>query len=199
MPKAVDYIKQGKCIIYPTETLYAIGGSAFSDDVANEVVQLKNRPASKPLPVIVGSMRQLDMVTGWRSKALERLTSNFWPGPLSILVPAGKSLSPQVRDSRGFTSVRWTVHPIAQRLCLESGVPLIATSANTSGRAGAAKPHELDPALVGRVALSVLDRPWPSGGLPSTVVRCMGTDRLAILRQGAVSRAALLKAGFTIV
>ncbi len=198
MQNAAEVIKQGKCLIYPTETLYAIGGSAFDQGVADEIVRIKGRPADKPLPVIVGSMEQLDMVTGWVSKALVHLARNFWPGPLSILVRAGKKLPHQLHDERGFTSVRWTAHPIASRLCLESGVPLIATSANASGKPGAGKPQELDPSLVGRVALAVLDKPWPSGGLPSTVVRCMGTDRVCILRQGAVTAAALKKAGFTI-
>jgi L-threonylcarbamoyladenylate synthase len=199
MKNAVEIIKQGKCIIYPTETLYAVGGSAFSEAVAEEVVLLKERPSDKPLPVIVGSMNQLSMVTGWVSKALDRLARTFWPGPLSVLVPAGKSLPPQLRDPRGLTSVRWTAHPTATRLCLQSGLPLIATSANTSGMPSSAKPHELDPALVGRVAMSLLDKPWPSGGLPSTVVRCMGTFRLRVLRQGATSMADLERAGFQLV
>lgn len=198
MQQSISAIRDGKCLIYPTETLYALGAGAFHVQAVEEVIRLKSRPADKPLPIIIGSMDQLGMVTGWFSKAFAKLTATFWPGPLSVLVPTGRKLPPQVRDSGGFTSVRLTAHPLARDLCLRAGTPLIATSANLTGQPAVGRPDEIDPGLAGAVACVLRDKPWPGGGMPSTVVRCLGTLDLDVLREGAVSRAALEAAGFTL-
>lgn len=196
MQQAITAIRDGRCLIYPTETLYAVGAGAFHAQAAEEIVRLKARASDKPLPIIIGSMEQLGMVTGWFSKAFARLTATFWPGPLSVLVPTGRKLPEQVRDAHGFTSVRLTAHALARELCLRAGTPLIATSANITGQPAVARPDALDAGLVAEVACVVRDKPWPGGGKPSTVVRCLGTLDLEVLREGAVSRAALHGAGF---
>ena len=114
--------------------MYAIRSYyAFHVSAVEEIIRLKARPADKPLPIIIGSMDQLGMVTGWFSKAFAKLAAAFWPGPLSVLVPTGRKLPPEVRDKGGFTSVRLTAHPLARDLCLRAGTPLIATSANRTG------------------------------------------------------------------
>ncbi|WP_029894413.1 L-threonylcarbamoyladenylate synthase [Desulfohalovibrio reitneri] len=198
MQKAVQAIRDGKLVIYPTETLYALGCSAFNAEGARRVIELKARPATKPLPIIIGHMDQLSMVTGWFSKAFAKLTREFWPGPLSILVPTGRRLPSEVRDPSGFTSLRLTAHPLAAKLCIQTGGPLISTSANISGGPAAARPSEIDPMLNESVAATLREKPWPGGGLPSTVVKCLGTDELAVIREGAVSLAKLRDAGFTL-
>lgn len=197
--KAVDAISSGRCLIYPTETLYALGAGAFHAEAAERIVAIKARPDTKPLPIIIGHRDQLPMVTGWLSKAFEQLSIHFWPGPLSVLVPAGRRLPPQVKDERGLTSVRVTAHPLAAKICMEAGTPLIATSANRSGQEPTSRPGELDPALKTAVDMVVTAKPYPAGGSPSTVVRCVGTDRVEVVRDGVVSRARLRQAGFTIV
>ncbi len=198
MQRAVEAIADGKCLIYPTETLYAIGGGAFHADAAQAVVDIKARPQTKPLPIIIGSMEQLGMITGWFSKAFVRLADVFWPGPLSVLVPTGRRLPRLLRDESGFTSVRLSAHPLARELCLRSGMPLIATSANISGQSAPATPDQIDPRLAQKVAAVVADKPWPAGGLPSTVVKCLGTREVAVIREGAVSIAMLRDAGFVV-
>ncbi|EPR42414.1 Sua5/YciO/YrdC/YwlC family protein [Desulfovibrio sp. X2] len=199
MEQAIETIRDGKCLIYPTETLYAIGASAFNAQAVEEIVRIKARPKTKPLPIIIGSMEQLAMVTGWFSKAFARLAEAFWPGPLSVLVPTGRKLPSLVRDPHGFTSVRLTAHPLARELCLRADTPLIATSANRSGRPGAGRPEDLDPELVAQVDHVLRGKPWPAGGLASTVVRCVGTRELQVLRDGAISKEQLEEAGFTLV
>ncbi len=198
LQRALDTIRSGGCLIYPTETLYALGAGAFQPEAARRIMALKARAQGKPLPLIIGAKDQLSQITGWMSKTLDHLARSFWPGPLSILVPARRDLPAEVRDPRGLTSVRWTAHPLAARLCVLSGTPLIATSANVSGHPAAARPEELDRALTKEV-LVLADKPWPAGGRPSTVVRCLGTDLIEVLRHGAVSDEELLKAGFELV
>lgn len=193
---AVEAIKRGGVVIYPTETLYGLGGSAFLPEAAARVCRLKGRPEGKALPLVVGSREQVGLVTELEDPDFARLADLFWPGPLSIIVPARRDLAPQVKDAGGLTSLRWTAHATAAALCLESGAPLIATSANLSGRQAAARPEDLDPALLAEVDAAVLERPWPAGGAASTVVRLQGCGRLDILRIGAVPEQALEQAGF---
>lgn len=195
LQRALETIRNGGCLIYPTETLYALGAGVFHPEAARRVVTLKARPLNKPLPLIIGSREQLGMITGWMSKTLDHLARSFWPGPLSILVPARRDLPPEVRDARGLTSVRLTAHPLAARLCVQAGTPLIATSANLSGHPAAARPEELDRELT-RQVLVLSEKPWPAGGRPSTVVRCLGTDLIEVLRHGAVADEDLANAGF---
>ncbi|MEW5773915.1 MAG: L-threonylcarbamoyladenylate synthase [Thermodesulfobacteriota bacterium] len=196
---AVDLVRSGGCLIYPTETLYALGGDGRSDRAAARVQELKGRPGDKPLPLIIGGLDMLPLVTERAGEAFLRLVNAFWPGPLSVLVPALASLPAAVKDLRGMTSVRVSPHPVAARLSREAGCPLIATSANLSGQPPACRPGELDPVLA-RAADLVLDEPpWPGGGAPSTVVELLeqgGGLRLKVLRLGAITEEALLRAGF---
>lgn len=196
LAQAVDVVTGGGCLVYPTETLYALGADAGNTQAAARVFRAKSRDEAKPLPLVIGSVDQLSLVTDFRDQDLERLARAFWPGPLSVLVPALGTLSPLVHDRRGLTSVRVTPHPLAARLSLESGVPLIATSANVSGQSAVAQPALLDPELVSESDGVLAEKPWPGGGLPSTVVGLEGGGCLRVYREGAVSLSRLGEAGF---
>lgn len=196
---ALPIIQSGGVVIYPTETLYAIGAEAMDEGAAKRVMLIKGRPVSKPLPLIIGKMDQLDLVTENVNTEILRLASSFWPGPLSIIVKAKEELPTQIKDAQGFTSVRWTNHPIAEKLCLESRSPLIATSANKSGQAATAVPDELDSDLISLVDGVIVDEPYPLGGDPSTVVKAYPGGGVKILRHGVVTQAELIQAGFSIL
>ena len=196
--EALEIISRGECLIYPTETLYALGASALDGKAARRVYELKRRDANKPFPLIIGSWEQLSLVTNW-SKEISLLAQAFWPGPLSILVPAHSRLSSFVKDGQGWTSVRWSSHPLAQQLCLQANVPLIATSANLSGQGPVAEPQELSPWLESRVSLVLKDKPWPSGGPPSTLVRLLDQNKIEILRLGAIGAKRLKQRGFEVI
>ncbi|WP_461210641.1 L-threonylcarbamoyladenylate synthase [Desulfocurvus sp. DL9XJH121] len=194
--RALEIVSAGGCLVYPTETLYAVGGDGRDARAAARVMAIKGRAPAKPLPLVVGAMEQLSLVTDEISGTLERLAGSFWPGPLSVLVRARAHLPPQVSDERGLTSVRLTPHPLAARLCLAAGAPLIATSANLSGRPATADPARLDPELVRRVDGVLALAPGPSGGAASTVVGAGEDGVLVVHRLGAVSMDALRAAGF---
>ncbi len=93
--------------------------------------------------------------------------------------------------THGLSSVRISPPPLAGELCRRAGGALVATSANVSGQPATADPRELDPALLSGVDGACLDRPWPAGGAPSTLVRLLGDRRVAVLRAGAVPASAL--------
>ena len=216
---AVEAITRGELVVYPTETLYALGADIQSPNAVLRVFRAKGRPQGKPLPVLIGAPDQLAMVTDHRDALLDRLIRDFWPGPLSILVPARSGLSPLLQDRQGFVAVRWTSHPTAQALSVHSSTPLTATSANTSGHPAAARPEHLDPKLTAALFLEapssptpsssedetnrnkghiLLQPPYPAGGAPSTVVRILSDARLMIFRLGAIGLEQLEQAGWKV-
>ncbi|MGM0759046.1 MAG: L-threonylcarbamoyladenylate synthase [Thermodesulfobacteriota bacterium] len=198
MHQAAQALIQGKVLIYPTETFYALGASVLDHRAVHTVSTIKKRAPQKPLPVIIGSMAQLPRVCREVSSDVAQLARAFWPGPLSIVVPAHDQISPLATDASGFCSVRWSSHPLAQKLCVQAGVPVVATSANLSGGPSVSRPQELHPHLIQAVD-RVLDLPpYPQGGLPSTVVRPVGGKQIHIIRFGAVAEHQLRAAGWEV-
>lgn len=200
LSQAVRAVLEGGVLVYPTETLYALGCDARNLAAVSRVLRLKGRPENKPLPVVVGDLDGLARIApDGLSEDIQALGRAFWPGPLSVLLRTGSLLAPAVRDPQGYTSVRVTAHPLAQALCRESGAPLVATSANLSGAPATADPAELDPALTVQADCLLLDGPRPAGGPASTVVALLGPGRLRLVRAGAVPVADLEAQGFSIV
>lgn len=204
LSEAARILFGGGCIVYPTETFFALGARAANASALARIAAIKARPASKPLPLLVGNMTHLaevvpeDFLTGHLGPDFDALTRRFWPGPLSLVVPCRETLPDLVKDDRGFVSVRFTPHPTAAALCRLAGGALVATSANRSGRPPAARAEALDPAVVAAADVLVTEGPTPAGGPASTVAGLLGGRRLRLFREGAVAAKRLLEAGFRI-
>lgn len=202
---AADILRGGGCIVYPTETYFALGALATNAAALARIVAIKARPAAKPLPLLVGDMAQLAAVLpdGFFDGPLGRdfadLAARFWPGPLSLVAPCRESLPGLVKDGLGRVSVRFTPHETAAALCRLAGGAVVATSANISGGAPAAAPDELDPAVVDAADALVTEGTPPAGGPASTVAGLLSGRRLRIFRQGAVAAATLAAAGYRLV
>jgi len=191
LERAAELVRQGGVIVYPTETLYAVGCAATDAAACARVAAIKGRPETKPFPLIVADLDGLRAIAAEIPPDLLRLAGAFWPGPLSVLVRTRDELAPLVRDASGFSSVRVSPHPLARELCLRAGGAIVATSANKSGRPATADPAALDVELATATDGALLLPPWPAGGAPSTLVRLLGDGRLAVLRAGATPVAAL--------
>ncbi|BDQ35264.1 L-threonylcarbamoyladenylate synthase [Pseudodesulfovibrio portus] len=198
MHNVLKVMNAGGVAVYPTETLYAVGCDAMNREACERVTRIKGRPDDMPLPLIIGSIDMLGLVTDNKSSSLLELAKAFWPGPLSILVKAIPELPDLLCDEEGYTSVRYSGHPFAAELSRRLKRPIVATSANISGQEPVALPEDLDPELLALVDESYLDPPWPRGDKPSTVVRMLGASRLEILRDGAVSVKKLCDKGFSV-
>jgi len=194
----------GGCIVYPTETFFALGARATDAAALARIVAIKARPATKPLPLLVGDMGQLaavlpdDFMDGPLGGDFADLTDRFWPGPLSLVVPCRETLPGLIRDTLGRVSIRFTPHPTAAHLCRLAGGALMATSANRSGLPPAAAPDDLDPLVVEAADTVVTQGPMPAGGPASTVAGLLGRRRLLIFREGAVALGALRAAGYEV-
>ena len=198
LEQAVAALIQEKIIAYPTETFYAVGGLALSPSAAEAVFTAKKRPDSQPLPIIIGEIEQLPLLASTISDAAFCLAQTFWPGPLSILFPAGPLLPRELLCASREIAVRLTPHPAAAELSRRAG-PLSASSANISGSPAITDPALLEPELFSHLSGAVILPPKPGGGLPSTLVRVLDNQELQIIRNGALDAARLTAAGWRIV
>ena len=193
----------GGLLIYPTETFFGIGCRADDEAAVKRVFQCKRRPLSMPLPVILGSAEQLGLVAcpGPELSGDLELLTRFWPGPLTLLLPAVSGLPEVLTGGSGRIAARVSSHPAARELALACGFPIVSTSANISGRPAVTSADALDAELVASLnpeTDGVFDAlPAPGGGEASTIVEPLGHRRLRLLRQGALPASSLEDAGFT--
>jgi L-threonylcarbamoyladenylate synthase len=192
MRETVEIIRRGGVIIFPTETIYGLGCDATNDVAVQRLLDIKGRSgeAYKPPPVLIAGAKQLEMLVETIPDEARELMRKYWPGSLTLVLPARENLSPLLVSGGAAPTigVRETGHAIARALCEESGVPLIATSANFTGATGrAAAPQTLDdiPVELRSLVDAIVDG-GAVGGSPSTVVDCT-TFPFRIIRQGMVA------------
>lgn len=178
---AVARLRAGEPVAFPTESSYGLAVDARSEPALERLFALKGREPGKPPPVLVepGMLVQLVERVPERARAL---MARFWPGPLTLVLPARQEVpAPLVLD--GGIGVRRSPHPVAQALVRAFGAPLTATSANLSGRPAALTGDEVRAQLP---SVHVLDGGRAPGHPPSTVVRVADDGRLTVLRAGAI-------------
>jgi L-threonylcarbamoyladenylate synthase len=184
LARAARALSQGGVAALPTETLYGLAADIASNQGLEAVARIKGREADKPFPLIIGEMSQLaDLVTDLPPLARE-LAERFWPGPLTLVLPAKPGLSPRVVSAQGGVGVRLSPHPVAAGLARSLGRAITATSANFAGAAAQAKVEDLDPDLLAKLDLVLDAGPCP-GGKPSTILDLCGPEP-RLLREGAI-------------
>jgi tRNA threonylcarbamoyl adenosine modification protein (Sua5/YciO/YrdC/YwlC family) len=181
---AASVLRDGGIVIFPTETVYGIGAAATSCIGPQEIIDIKMRPASKPLPWLVEAEDALDIYGVEVPEYAHRLAHHFWPGALSLVVKAGPRVGKDFTDTRGTVALRAPDHQVVQDLIRASGGPIITTSANTSGKHSPASFDELESRIVAAADLT-LDGGETKHGIASTVVDCTGPVPV-ILRDGAI-------------
>jgi L-threonylcarbamoyladenylate synthase len=180
--RALSVLREGSLLIYPTDTLYALGGLALEAAVSISVRAAKGREEDKPLPLVASGLEQARSLCASWSEAAARLAERFWPGPLSLVLPAHAEVPKEVTSGTGTVAVRVPACELTRRLCGYGA--LIATSAN---RAGAPPPRLCGDAVaaVGAFAALALDG-GPGGYSASTLVDLAGRSP-RLLREGAVA------------
>jgi L-threonylcarbamoyladenylate synthase len=184
-------LRHGALIVYPTDTLYALGGQALHGEVAVAVRRAKGRPADQPLPVIVADIEQARQIVATLPRSFSALSDRFWPGPLTLVLRAAGVVPEEVTSRTGRVAIRVPALPLARELCRRVG-PLIATSANHSGEAAACTCNEALRAVGRHVALAI-DGGAATVSRPSTVVDLTGANP-RLLRPGAVEWEAVVNA-----
>jgi tRNA threonylcarbamoyl adenosine modification protein (Sua5/YciO/YrdC/YwlC family) len=182
--EALRLLLDGGVVALPTDTVYGVAASLMHDDAVASLFLLKNRPAGVPLPVLVHALSPIQEIDVQWSEQAQRLSEEFWPGPLTIVVPASRELSLSVGGSGDTVGVRVPNDELLLSLLRESG-PLAVTSANAHGKPPCHSAHEVLTALTGDRLAGVLDDGERRGEV-STVVE-VSESSWRVLREGAVS------------
>ena len=188
--RALELIRSGKLVAFPTDTVYGLGAQAFSLQAIQKLFQVKNREPNRAIPILLGGLDKIDLVTVSMGYMALRLAEVFWPGPLTLVVPRHPSL-PDIIAPGNTIGIRMPDHPLALSLLGMSG-PLATTSANLSGASSPQTAQEVRTQLNRRIPL-ILDGGRTPGGVPSTVVSCTDKEPV-VLRPGPIRMDDLLRA-----
>jgi L-threonylcarbamoyladenylate synthase len=183
--EAGKWIRNGGLVALPTDTLYGLAADPFSAAAIARVFAVKGRAAERALPLIAADAAQVTAQLGRLPAAGQRLAERFWPGPLTLLVPAVRALAPGVSGGTGRVGVRVPDHAVARAICAEAGRPITATSANRSGEPATPDPDRVERTLGDRLDL-LIDAGKTRGGEASTIVDVTG-DAPVLVRAGAIS------------
>jgi L-threonylcarbamoyladenylate synthase len=184
IPDCVIALHRGGIVLYPTDTLYGLAADPFSDQAVERLFAIKERDRHAAIPLIAGSLAQAQRAgeLGAGDLALARA---FWPGPLTIVVPAREAVSRKVLAGGTTVAIRVPAHPIARALAEAFGACITATSANLHGQPPASRVADVGPAVLERVDV-VLDGGATPGGPPSTIVQ-LTPEGPRLLRAGAIA------------
>ena len=186
---AAHLLRAGQQVAIPTETVYGLAADACNDRAVAGIFAAKNRPAFNPLIVHVSDVATARKIAVMTPEA-EALAAQFWPGPLTLVLPIqpDAGLSALVTAGLDSVAVRVPAHPVAQALLAQFGGPLAAPSANPSGQISPTRSEHVLAGLSGRIAAVIAAGPC-TVGVESTIVDMTGPARL--LRPGGIALEAL--------
>lgn len=186
LEEAIALLKQGQNVAVPTETVYGLAGDARNAAAIAQIFAIKSRPANNPLIVHLANSNQ---VLDWArefSPLAQKLADTFWPGPLTLVLPAKESVLPEIRAGEPTVALRVPAHPLMQAVLQKSGLALAAPSANQY--------TQLSPTTAAHVAqgfgdsVAVLDGGACDVGIESTIVY-VETNAWSLLRLGMITEA----------
>ncbi len=185
--EGIRIIRRGGVLAFPTDTVYGLGGGAFQESAVRRIFEVKRRPLSMALPLLLSDGSQIHEVADSLPDYAWRLAGYFMPGGLTLVVRRTRIVSDLITAGGETVAIRIPDHPVPVALIQGSGMPLVGTSANISGNgslltAGAVRVE------IGDSVDLVIDALPPPAGKESTVVDVTG-PRAVILREGAISRA----------
>ncbi len=182
---AVNLLRAGELVALPFETVYGLAGDATNPDALRAIFRAKGRPADHPLIVHLASAEQLPDWAAAVPEAAWRLASAFWPGPLTLVLPAARTVSPLVTGGQTTVALRVPAHPVPQAVLLQLGRALAAPSANPFGQISPTTAAHVRSHLAGKIA-AVVDGGPCAVGIESTIVD-LSSEHPRILRPGAIT------------
>lgn len=200
--KAAQYLKQGGIVAIPTETVYGLAGNAFDPSALSKIFLTKERPTFDPLIVHVAMenhtladlMREQlvapNDLSDMAVKRIDKLIRQFWPGPLTLVLPRGKMVPDLATSGMETVAIRAPKHPVARALIRELGLPVCAPSANRFGHISPTSAHDVMEELGSRIDI-ILDGGTCEIGLESTILQITEDGEAFLLRPGVISRAAI--------
>lgn len=178
-------LQSGEVIAFPTDTFYGLGADPFNPEAVSRIFQIKQRPADKPLLVLIHSINQLAALTREVTDNARQLMDRFWPGPLTLIFEAAPDLPDILTADTGTVGIRLPAHAFTQQLLKTLDHPLTAPSANISGGPELLTAQDVEQVLGDALDIIVDDGAAPGGAL-STVLDTT-TRPPTLIREGAVS------------
>jgi L-threonylcarbamoyladenylate synthase len=180
-------LAQGGLVAFPTETVYGLGADALNERAVKKIFEAKGRPSANPVIVHVPDAEAARRLTSrWPAEA-DRLTADFWPGALTLVLPKSRDVPEAVTAGGPTVAIRAPSHPVARALLDACRLPIAAPSANRSNRLSPTRAEHVVADLAGRIDL-ILDGGQTPGGIESTVLR-LGDGPPLLLRPGLVGPA----------
>ena len=183
-----EEIKKGKIFVFPTETVYGIGTNAYNEESCKKIYEIKKRPNWKPLIVLISDIEMLKNLTEEINDIEKKLIEAFWPGPLTIIFQKNKNISISKYVSAGLDTigVRMTDGEMIQKIIKKANVPIVAPSANLSGKTDGTKIQEIMDEI-GNDIDGIIDIGDIYDSNPSTLVQVMD-NQIKVLREGKISK-----------
>lgn len=188
---AVEKVLRGIPVVVPTETVYGIGALMLSNPGMEAIYRLKGRDKSKKMAVLIATTGQLQFLCEEVPEVFEKVAAAFLPGPLTVILKAKKDL-PSYVTQNGTIAIRFSSHPVAQRLVELAGAPLALTSANLSGLPSSIRGKDALEDFNGSVD-TIIDSGVSTYGFESTILSLADPEKPIIFREGVISKEALEK------
>lgn len=183
---AIECLQKGEPVVFPTETVYGLGAVVFQEQAVKKIFEIKQRPSDNPLIAHISSMDQLELIGEEIDPLVYKLAEAFWPGPLAIVVKKRKEVPGVVSAGHATIAIRMPMHPVAQKLIELVGAPLVAPSANLSGKPSPTTLRDVLEDLEGKVRY-VIDGGDCEVGIESTVISLISAEP-KLLRPGKITR-----------
>jgi L-threonylcarbamoyladenylate synthase len=183
--EAVEALRAGDLVAFPTETVYGLGANANNPDAVRKIFRVKGRPSTHPLIVHIDHPRYIQRWVRELSPEAKRLADAFWPGPLTIVAKRAPAVNDVITGGQDTIAIRVPNHPVAQQLLNAFGGGIAAPSANRYGKVSPTRAEHVRDEFGDEVRI-VLDGDDCKIGLESTIVSCVG-DVPRVLRPGTIT------------
>ncbi len=191
LESAAEFLKNGELVAFPTETVYGLGAQIFLSDAIEKIFKVKGRPADNPLIVHACTIEQIEQVAQRIPDLFFTLADHFFPGPLTIVLKRNPQVPAIVSAGLDTVAVRIPSHLLARKLISLVGAPLVAPSANLSGKPSSTQTEHVLEDFDGKIA-AVIDGGKTEIGIESTVISLVHKNPI-LLRPGAISKEGLEK------
>lgn len=185
LEKASEFIKQGKIVVFPTETVYGIGANGLDEKAVRKLYEVKKRPLNKPISLLVSNMEMVKTIAQDITEVEYKIMEKFFPGPLTIILKKKDIVPDIVTASQETVGVRMPSGEIARKLVELSGVPIATPSANISGQPSGTNLLEIKKHFEENVDFYI-DGGNSELGISSTIVQVID-GKIEILRQGSIT------------
>lgn len=187
LKSAKTFLEAGELVAIPTETVYGLAANALDGKSVRKIFEAKNRPSYNPLIVHIGAREQLGEIVRYIPEKAQQLIDEFWPGPLTIVLPKQSKIPKEVTGEHSTVGVRMPNHPLTLKLLQMLRFPLAAPSANKFGKISPTTSAHVQQGL-GDVIPMILEGGPCSRGIESTIVGFDKSNEVVILRHGVISQ-----------